>query len=126
LAVSTRAHHRALHDTSGISEWSKSVPLGSQWVPPSPDPTSLSAPRKTQAKPRPAKKTTKDSDNEKPPFKGDRVLANSIALMRDAMISHEMSYAIAEGDVGRVYEVMKVTVNLYTVNCHTDRYYVKN
>ena len=50
----------------------------------------------------------KDSDNEKPPFKGDRVLANSIALIRDAMISREMSYAIAEGDVGRVYEVMKV------------------
>ena len=50
----------------------------------------------------------KDSDNEKPPFKGDHVLANSIALIQDAMISCEMSYAIAEGDVGCVYEVMKV------------------
>jgi len=39
---------------------------------------------------------------------GDRVLANSITFMRDAMMSREMSYAIAEGDAGRVYEVMKV------------------
>lgn len=28
--------------------------------------------------------------------------------MRDALMSREMSYAIAEGDVGRVYEIMKV------------------
>jgi hypothetical protein len=42
--------------------------------------------------------------------KGDRVLANSITFMRDALLSHEISYAIAEGDAGRVYEVMKVSL----------------
>lgn len=39
---------------------------------------------------------------------GDHVLANSITFMQDAMMSHEMSYTIAEGDAGWVYEVMKV------------------
>lgn len=36
------------------------------------------------------------------------MLANSIAFMRNAIIAREMSSGIAEGDVGRVYEVMKV------------------
>jgi hypothetical protein len=30
--------------------------------------------------------------------------------MRDALLSREISYAIAEGDAGRVYEVMKVSL----------------
>jgi hypothetical protein len=38
------------------------------------------------------------------------VLANSITLMRDSLMSREMSYAIAEGDPGRVYEIMKVRI----------------
>ena len=39
---------------------------------------------------------------------GDRVLASSITFMRDALMSREMSYAVAEGDMGRVYEILKV------------------
>ena len=58
------------------------------------------------------KKSTKKSPDDGKDLgchpEGDRVLANSITFMRDAMMSHEMSYAIAEGDMGRVYEVMKV------------------
>jgi len=42
---------------------------------------------------------------------GDRVLASSITFMRDALMSREMSYAVAEGDIGRVYEILKVMLN---------------
>jgi hypothetical protein len=112
---STRAHYWALHDTAGMSDWAKCVHVGSPWTPPSIDPTSLSA-SQAQTKNKLTKKTQnpKGSEVGAPPFKGDRALANSIALMRDAMISHDMSYAIVEGDMGRVYEVMKVTISRCT------------
>jgi hypothetical protein len=41
-------------------------------------------------------------------FKGDRVLSQSIALLGDIMWARECAYAVAEGDAGRVYEVLKV------------------
>lgn len=39
-------------------------------------------------------------------FDGDQVLST---FMRDARVSREFLYAVAEGDVGRVYEAMKVS-----------------
>ncbi|RDB30543.1 hypothetical protein Hypma_007322 [Hypsizygus marmoreus] len=127
----TRAHYRALDNKGGTSEWAKNVPLGSLWTPPPKDETSLFGPRPaSQPKPRTSKgkgnthtapkNDTKGNDaKEKPPFVGDRVLANSIAFMRDAIISREMSYAIAEGDVGRVYEVMKVMLFTFAGSSHS-------
>jgi hypothetical protein len=44
---------------------------------------------------------------------GDCVLANSITLMRDSLMSREMSYAIAEGGPGRVYEIMIVRIKFF-------------
>ena len=41
-------------------------------------------------------------------FRGDRVLAGSIAFMTDGSLSREFTLAVVEGDVGRAYEVMKV------------------
>lgn len=41
---------------------------------------------------------------------GDRCLMQSIAFMRDALVSREFTYALAEGDVGRVYEALKVSI----------------
>ncbi|KAG1747176.1 uncharacterized protein EDB91DRAFT_1048632, partial [Suillus paluster] len=38
-------------------------------------------------------------------FKGDHALAQSIAFIRDALVSPEFAYSVAEGDVGRVYEI---------------------
>lgn len=43
------------------------------------------------------------------PFEGDRALANTISFMADACVLEEFHYAVAEGDVGRVYEAMKVS-----------------
>jgi hypothetical protein len=54
----------------------------------------------------------KTSGHEEPeePFLGDRVLAQSIVFMQDTstLISREVAYAIAEGDVGWAYEGIKV------------------
>lgn len=117
----TRAHYRALNDVSGTSEWSRLVPLGTPWAASVVDKSSLIGnPNLPNSKPAPtlsktksattskkAKKAKEDAERLKS-FRGDRVLANSICFMRDALISREMSQAVAEGDVGRVWEVMKV------------------
>jgi hypothetical protein len=43
-------------------------------------------------------------------FQGDRMLARSAAFMHEALVSKEVAQAVAEGDVGRVYEGIKVSV----------------
>jgi hypothetical protein len=119
LEVAARQLHRAyssshglycaLHETAKTSAWSQTVPLGTPWVPP-PVIKSSEGPAESEKKGRrkPAKKSTDDDEDLGRHPQGDRVLANSITFMRDAMISREMSYAIAEGDAGRVHEMMKV------------------
>lgn len=49
---------------------------------------------------------------------GDHVLARSMMFMRDAMISREAAYAVAEGDVGRVYETLKVMLFTFAGSSH--------
>lgn len=117
---STRAHYQALQDSalSEGSDWGKTVPLGSPWLAPARDSTSESI--TTGSTTQPAQnassksKTSVKSDAPTPPFKGDRVLANSIAFIRDALVSREMAFAVAEGDAGRVYEMMKVCYHMKT------------
>jgi hypothetical protein len=46
---------------------------------------------------------------EKAGFDGDRVLANAILFLQDAGWWVEAAYAVPEGDIGRVWEIMKVT-----------------
>lgn len=87
----TRAAHMALGDVSKDSKWAKSVPLGKKWT----------------------KRADESVDREGQDENGDRVLANSITFMRDALISREISYAIAQGDAGRVYQMMKVRCARY-------------
>ena len=41
-------------------------------------------------------------------FDGDRVLANSILFLQDFGWWIEISYAVPEGDIGRVFEILKV------------------
>jgi hypothetical protein len=83
---STQAIHRALQDVNIDDTWSQFVPEGTPW------PRQLDKEQHTQGR----------HPN------GDRVLSNSIAFMRDALLSQELSFAVAEGDVGRVYEILKV------------------
>jgi hypothetical protein len=42
-------------------------------------------------------------------FRGDRTLARSASFMYEALVSKEVAQAVAEGDVGRVYEGIKVS-----------------
>ncbi|KAF6759280.1 hypothetical protein DFP72DRAFT_961391 [Ephemerocybe angulata] len=105
--TSTRAIYEALDDTTKKSRWTASVPCGSAWIPKAANPTSQSE----KATPTP------DTNGRHP--NGDRVLANSIALMRDTVLAREMSYAIAEGDAGRVYEVMKMILFHFAGSTHT-------
>ncbi|KAG6818589.1 hypothetical protein H0H93_003702 [Arthromyces matolae] len=61
-------------------------------------------------------KTPSTSGEKKEKFDGDQVLANEILFLQDAGWWIEASYAIPEGDIGRVYEIIKehqiVTMNL--------------
>lgn len=52
--------------------------------------------------------STPSAHEEKEGFTGDRVLANSILFKTVYSWWIEASYAIPEGDIGRVWEVMKV------------------
>lgn len=90
----------ALADTRIQSDWADNIPLGSSWSPP---PDVSSRPSEKLA----AKNSKAKSVSTMHP-QGDRVLASSITFMRDALMSREMSYAVAEGDMGRVYEILKV------------------
>jgi hypothetical protein len=47
---------------------------------------------------------------------GDQMLGNFILFMRDASWYVEFSSAIPEGDVGRVFEVMKVSICVVSRN----------
>ncbi|THH16936.1 hypothetical protein EUX98_g9220 [Antrodiella citrinella] len=129
---SVRATERALYDVSDQlgptqvpkSAWEQTVPLGSPWVPPSTensaDPSMSSG--KTTAKAQDGKKKKRKHIDELPeeePFKGDRALAQSIAFMRDAVVAREFVYAMAEGDVGRMYEALKPMVFTFAGSPHS-------
>ena len=51
-----------------------------------------------------------------PSFQGDRSLAKSIMFMHETMVSREAAYAVAERDIGRAYECVKVSLK-YNSEC---------
>jgi hypothetical protein len=57
-----------------------------------------------------------------PPRKleGDQVLAHSISFMRDAMFAREMTLATADGDVGRIWEIIKVMLFTFAGSSHSN------
>ena len=72
--------------------------------------TSTTSTRKSKSGTQPKKATA---------FLGDQVLARSIAFMRETMLAREMTLAIAEGDVGRVWEVIKVMLFSFAGSTHS-------
>ncbi|KAK1228298.1 hypothetical protein PQX77_008662 [Marasmius sp. AFHP31] len=57
---------------------------------------------------------------EKSGFDGDRTLANSILFKMEYSYWLEASYAISEGDVGRVFEIIKIWVFLFAGSSNTN------
>ena len=113
------------------SEWSKIVPVGTTWtgVIQEDDADEVPAvkvapqhrPKAQKAKTN-AKKTKLATENEtekSEPFTGDCVLANSITFMRDTLLSREVASAAAAGDVGRFWEILKVsTTTTFRIGSH--------
>jgi len=111
----TRAIYRALNTTAGqMNEWSMFIPRGSPWNPPPIDKTSAGntgSTKFTRKQSAQSKRVNNNpSTNTASLFKGDRTLAKSITVMRDFIWQRELAYAVAEGDVGRVYEILKVGI----------------
>ncbi|KAJ7847404.1 hypothetical protein B0H13DRAFT_2362517 [Mycena leptocephala] len=54
--------------------------------------------------------TADPKETEPPGFNGDRVLSNSILFLMEFGWWIELNYAIPEGDVGRVFEILKIFI----------------
>lgn len=111
----TRGYDNAMVEADENSKWAKTVPRGSTWMPPPTSNSSLEPqlPRKAKtAKPKArAKKKPKQTepiDTPPKPVAKDHVLGQSIALVRDSLVSKKLAISVAEGDVGRIYECSKV------------------
>ena len=117
LISASRRLHQTFLTTCGIyyvladmtiqSNWADNVPLGSSWSPP-PDIVSSQPSEQLAAKNSKAKSVSTMHPQ------GDRVLASSMTFMWDALMSQVISYAVAEGDTGRVYQILKVVFSFYS------------
>lgn len=115
--ASTVAQREAARDArDGQAEWARNVPLGTPWVPLPADTTSASAPKKKRKR-----KSNKAGASESAvppklplppppplPFYGDQVVSDDAGFMRDASLSRIVSSSVAIGDVGRMWEGLKV------------------
>lgn len=94
------------------------IPPGDVWTPNTTDKSSAtlnndSGSKKVKRKAKKVKKSEDDSDEDlEIPFQGDQSLAQSCRFMYDTTISREVIYATAEGDVGRIWEALKVCVQV--------------
>lgn len=110
--TSARAQQRAMYGCQIGSSFATAgtgsgIPLGTAWTEPQPTPPVSHGPRMKREEPLPI-------------FKGDQVLARSIAFMRDTMISREAALASAEGDPGRLYEAIKVMLFTFAGSSHSN------
>jgi hypothetical protein len=60
---------------------------------------------------KPPKEGTEGEDEGNIPFRGDQSLAQSCRFLYDATVSREIIFATADGDIGRVWEVLKVSIS---------------
>ncbi|KAJ7104701.1 hypothetical protein C8R44DRAFT_542106, partial [Mycena epipterygia] len=112
-----RARDHAIHDTGTTSEWAKTIPKGSLWVPIEVEDSSLDTSTKKKKK-----STAKKKKQETPPprCKGDFVLGQAQDFIRDGMNSRKLATAVAEGNVGRVYECIKYMLFTFAGSTHTN------
>ncbi|KAJ7023352.1 hypothetical protein C8F04DRAFT_1048051 [Mycena alexandri] len=109
------------------------VPVGSPWTAPtstsdntrSPEPdlpglVDIFEPDTPTADPSPSKKSDEAPTvhTEKEGFTGDRVLRNSQIFLQDFGWWIEFAHAVPEGDIGRVWEIMKSWIFKFTGSAH--------
>lgn len=107
LYTSAEAQYEALSDArDGSNHWTSRIALGTPWVPPPFNPTSVSR----KSKSRKTSKTSKAKKDPKPPppFFGDRVAHDLNAFNMDIANSREACAAAAQGEIGRFWEALKV------------------
>ncbi|KAJ7776977.1 hypothetical protein DFH07DRAFT_865690 [Mycena maculata] len=134
--VSQAATEHALDTREATSnEYDNQVPEGSPWVPKrsvaQPDPTTDDEDTmpglveiEDPAPPVDAPEEEKEKDEgpkhhqEIPGFTGDRVLRNSEIFMMEFGWWVEMALAVAEGDIGRVWEILKIWIFKFAGSSH--------
>ncbi|KAH9839276.1 uncharacterized protein C8Q71DRAFT_855905 [Rhodofomes roseus] len=79
--------------------WEKTVPIGTRWTPLTAATSSRSSELQQAVQSAAGEESALSEPDE---FQGDRALAQSIALMRDAVVLREFVLATCEGDVGRM------------------------
>ncbi|KAJ7789652.1 hypothetical protein B0H14DRAFT_3573085 [Mycena olivaceomarginata] len=102
-----RARDHAVVDTGSASAWAKAIPTG----------TTVDQSTKTKRKPR---KKPRKPKPVPPSCKGDFVLAQAIDFLRDALNSRKIAFAVAEGDVGRLYECIKYMLFTFAGSTHSN------
>ncbi|KAJ3559455.1 hypothetical protein NM688_g327 [Phlebia brevispora] len=115
---SRHAYYCAMHGENipGTAEY---IPAGTPWTAPIQDETSRLAPPKGNAK---KKKASELQESVNEAFVGDQCLAQSIMFMNVTLISREIASAIADGDIGRVYEGIKYLLFTFAGSKHHPRY----
>ena len=107
-------HPHAFEDAleGTYSDIETTVPNGDDWIPAVEDRSSLplkiqrdEGRRKITKEKKKASARVADSSEG---FLGDQTLAQSCRFLYDATVSRDVIYATAEGDVGRVWEILKV------------------
>ncbi|KAJ7706777.1 hypothetical protein B0H17DRAFT_850412, partial [Mycena rosella] len=113
--LTLRARDHAVFDTGSTSAWAQTVPTGSMWVPIQVEDSSLDKTPNTMKK-----KSALKKKQTRGPCKGDFVLGQSIDFLRDGLNSRKMATAVADGDVGRLYECIKYMLFTFAGSTHTN------
>jgi len=105
------------------SDWVKSLPLGSAWDTSATNISNIFTPMeitnaekqasRAALKKKNAAKKSPGSDPVDQLFFGDRVFAEAVIFKRDAMFAWELAYSTSNGDVGQMWECIKVCHNLH-------------
>ncbi|KAJ3730855.1 hypothetical protein DFJ43DRAFT_983287, partial [Lentinula guzmanii] len=127
----TRGMSHAMHNADlpeDKLDWTKNVPMGTPWtglaaedigLAPSTSSIRIAAAQKQKSKKKTQLQQRAEVEREEGRKHADDVLANSIAFMRDTLVSRECANAVASGDVGRVWEVLKVMLFTFAGSAHS-------
>ncbi|KAJ7754624.1 hypothetical protein DFH07DRAFT_743698, partial [Mycena maculata] len=112
-----RARDHAIFDIGSTSAWAQTIPRGDAWVPIEVEDSSLDKTKKKRKSM--AKKKPKET-LPRAPCRGDFVLAQAMDFLRDGLNSRKIATAVAEGDVGRLYECIKYMLFTFAGSTHTN------